>query len=211
MTTQPNQPQGDFPKGGRPMVAGQPATDRIMSALDNRITGEPKPTRKQVAMVLHAMADHTAIMQMVNYDMRDLHPNRDKKTEYWPVETSIGRWFHVVAGELEDAQPTPATGGEGELREQLRKVVVEPTGNQISTADIAVGFRSGTDVNTIVSKLEKLFESYAQARADEIVGEGRDEELVLACREWEKNPNTPATYLIDRRAQLTKKEGQNDR
>ena len=92
----------DFPKGGRPIVAGEPAADRLMKALDNRITGEPKPTRKQVAMVLHALADHTAIMQMVNYDMRDLYPNQDRKTEYWPTETSIGRWFHAVGSELEE-------------------------------------------------------------------------------------------------------------
>lgn len=36
------------------------AADRIMRSLDNRITGETKPTRLQVAMVLHALADPTA-------------------------------------------------------------------------------------------------------------------------------------------------------
>lgn len=92
----------EFPKGGRPMVSGKPAAERLMKALDNRLTGEPKPNKNQVAMVLHALADHTAIMQMVNYDMRDTYPNRDQKTKYWPTETSIGRWFHAVGSELED-------------------------------------------------------------------------------------------------------------
>ncbi len=72
-----------------------------MRSLDNRITGEPKPTRKQVAMVLHAMADHTAIMEMVKYDRRNkFHPEQEETL--WPTETSIGRWFHGVGDQLED-------------------------------------------------------------------------------------------------------------
>lgn len=79
------------------------ASDRIMRSLDNRLTGEPKPTRKQVAMVLHALADHTAIMQMTRYDrLEHWGSNKGKETEYWPTETSIGRWFHAVGNDLED-------------------------------------------------------------------------------------------------------------
>jgi len=51
------------PLGGGSESAG----DRIMRSLDNRITREPKPTRKQVAMVLHALADHTAIMSALEH------------------------------------------------------------------------------------------------------------------------------------------------
>jgi hypothetical protein len=62
----------------------------------------PKPSRKQVGMVLHALADHTAIMEMVQFDRLDHHgSNAGKETKYWPTETSIGRWFHAVGDDLE--------------------------------------------------------------------------------------------------------------
>lgn len=86
-------------------VAGEPADERIMRSLDNRLTGEPKPTRKQVAMVLHALADHTAIMEMVQHDRMGKAPQGEdptKETKYWPTETSIARWFHAVGYQLED-------------------------------------------------------------------------------------------------------------
>ena len=77
-----------------------------MRSLDNRLTGEPKPTRLQVAMVLRAMADHTAIMEMVKYDRMGREPQGEdpaKETKWWPTETSIGRWFHAVSAQLEDS------------------------------------------------------------------------------------------------------------
>ena len=47
-----------------PVVAGQSAADRIMEALDYRLSppGTPELTKDQVAVVLHALADHTALM-----------------------------------------------------------------------------------------------------------------------------------------------------
>jgi hypothetical protein len=69
------------------------AADRIMRNLDNRILGEPYPTRKQVAMVLHALADHTAIMSALDH--------RPDETSPWPEATSIGRWMQDVAVDLE--------------------------------------------------------------------------------------------------------------
>lgn len=84
------------------MVAGQPAADRLMRQLDNRITGEPKPTHKQVAMVLHALADHTAIMQALRH--------RPDPTSPWPEANSVGRWLHDVGDDLEDLLAPPADG-----------------------------------------------------------------------------------------------------
>lgn len=75
-------------------VAGESASERIMRSLDNRRTGEPKPTKKQVAMVLHALADHTAIMEMLKH--------RPDETSPWKEATSVGRWFHDVGDELEE-------------------------------------------------------------------------------------------------------------
>lgn len=80
------------------------ASDRIMRSLDNRRYPKvQRPTRKQVAMVLHALADHTAIMEMTRFDRLEHNgSNKGEETKYWPTETSIGRWFHRVGDDLED-------------------------------------------------------------------------------------------------------------
>jgi len=78
-----------------PMVAGEPAGDRIMKSLDNRrFDCAAKPNRQQVAMVLHALADHTAIMEMLKH--------RPDPTSPWQEATSVGRWMHDVGDTLED-------------------------------------------------------------------------------------------------------------
>jgi len=74
-------------------VVGESAANRIMKSLDNRRTGALKPNRLQVAMVLHALADHTAIMSALEH--------RPDPTSPWPKATSIGRWFHDVGDDLE--------------------------------------------------------------------------------------------------------------
>lgn len=87
-----------------PLQSGgeESAANRVMKQLDNRLLdGEPKPTRKQVAMVLGALADHTAIMHMVQFD-RMSKWNKGQEEELWPTETSIGRWFHAVADDLSE-------------------------------------------------------------------------------------------------------------
>lgn len=88
------------------IVAGELAAKRLMKALDNRrFDGHPKPDAKQVAMVMHALADHTAIMEMTRYDRLEHNgSNAGKESEYWPTETSIGRWFHAVGDDLEEIE-----------------------------------------------------------------------------------------------------------
>lgn len=77
-----------------PTVAGEPAADRLMRALDYRLTPDTSPlTRDQVAVVLHALADHTAIMAALEW--------RTEPNGYSPSATSVGRWFHDVADALE--------------------------------------------------------------------------------------------------------------
>jgi hypothetical protein len=77
-----------------PQVAGQPAAKRLMDNLDNRrFDGHPKPDAKQVAMVLHALADHTAQQTMLDY--------RPDPTSPWPIATSIGRWLHDAGDQAE--------------------------------------------------------------------------------------------------------------
>lgn len=65
---------------------------------------EPKPTRQQVSAVLHALADHTAITNMlaVAEDMGG--------SSTWPEATGIGRYYQ----RLGDALEAPVVGSQSE-------------------------------------------------------------------------------------------------
>lgn len=79
----------------RTTVAGESAADRLMRSLDYRLSpGVPEVSREQVAVVLHAMADHTALMAALRHRV-------DRKSP-WPEATSLGRWLHDTAADLED-------------------------------------------------------------------------------------------------------------
>jgi hypothetical protein len=52
-------------------------------------------TRQQVAAVLRGLADHTALMAASDYSQPE--------DGFWPVQTSIGRWLHDTASQLEHA------------------------------------------------------------------------------------------------------------
>lgn len=79
----------------RATVAGQPAADRLMGALDYRLSPGIGPlTRAHVAVVLHALADHTAIEVALRHE--------HDPSGYAPHATSVGRWLHAVADDLED-------------------------------------------------------------------------------------------------------------
>lgn len=84
-------------------IAGQDAHKRLMESVAKESkfylnqpmhAGEKPPSPIQVAIVLHALADHTAIMSMLNH--------RPDPTSPWPHATSVGRWFHDVGHDLED-------------------------------------------------------------------------------------------------------------
>ncbi len=78
-----------------PQVAGEPAADRLMRQLDYRLhPGTPRLTRRQVAVVLHALADHTALLAALEHRRDDTSP--------WPESVSVGRWLHDVGYQLED-------------------------------------------------------------------------------------------------------------
>jgi hypothetical protein len=76
-----------------PHVVGERAADRLMRSLDYRMPAGVEPlTPEQVAVVLHALADHTALEAARVY-LPDSSP--------WPTSTSIGRWLHDTADQLE--------------------------------------------------------------------------------------------------------------
>ncbi len=100
-----------------PRVADRPAGERLMSALDYRLAppGTPRLTPAQVAVVLHALADHSALEAARVYS-RDHPAGSGQEDAYWPTSTSIGRWMHDVAGQLEEQHRTG--GGTGEVGER---------------------------------------------------------------------------------------------
>lgn len=81
-----------------PQVTGEPAAERLMRSLDYRLSpvGIQLLTREQVAVVLHALADHTAIQAALVWRVDETSP--------WPMATSLGRWFHDTADHLEIKQ-----------------------------------------------------------------------------------------------------------
>lgn len=91
----------------KPKVAGKSASEHLMQKIRYKQGSNlyaPMPSEKQVALVLHALADHTAILAMTNYDRMGKAPQGEdpaKETKFWATETSIGRWFQAVADDLE--------------------------------------------------------------------------------------------------------------
>lgn len=63
---------------------------------ESRYYGVSMPTKKQMALVISALRNHTIIMHAANYDRSELG-SPDKLSEYMPTETSIGRYFRDAA------------------------------------------------------------------------------------------------------------------
>lgn len=78
-----------------PIVAGEPAAARLLTQTrrECRNWDVDPPTARQIAMVLHALADHTAIEAALRH-----RPDPDSP---WPHATSMGRWFHDVGDQME--------------------------------------------------------------------------------------------------------------
>lgn len=59
----------------------------------------PLPTPEQTALVISAMRMHHTMMHAADYDFSELG-RPDKKQEYWPIQSSIGRFFRDSAGDI---------------------------------------------------------------------------------------------------------------
>ena len=66
-----------------------------------RFYGVAGLTDEQIAIVVSSMRMHHLIMHAAEYDYSELH-DRDKKTEYWPMQSSIGRYFRDAARDTLD-------------------------------------------------------------------------------------------------------------
>lgn len=110
-----------------PAVAGQPAADRLMGALDYRLhPGTRRLSRDQVAVVLHALADHTAIQAALVY--------RPDLASPWPHATSMGRWLHDVADDLDPGQSEYRTYLRSNLGVDSYASTATPQGERFTTA-----------------------------------------------------------------------------
>lgn len=58
-----------------------------------RAVRETGLTARQVAAVLHGLADHTALVVALDY--------RRPEDDHWPEATSLGRWLHDTAAQLD--------------------------------------------------------------------------------------------------------------
>lgn len=80
-------------------VAGEYAVQRLEKQVYYRsrnmvgADGTVPPSRLQIAAVLHALADHTAIMEALKH--------RPPADGLWPEATSVGRWLHDLGDEFE--------------------------------------------------------------------------------------------------------------
>ncbi len=59
------------------------------------------PNDKQIALVISALRMHTVVVHAAQYDFSELG-KPDEVTKYWPVESSIGRYFRDSAYETLD-------------------------------------------------------------------------------------------------------------
>lgn len=63
--------------------------------------GVPMPTDEQIAVVIRSMRMHHLMTHAAEYDYSELH-ERDKKTTFYPTESSIGRFFRDAPLEILD-------------------------------------------------------------------------------------------------------------
>lgn len=61
-----------------------------------RFFNVPMPTDKQMAVVISALRMHTIMMQAADYDFSELGKPKEP-TKYWPLQSSIGRYFRDAA------------------------------------------------------------------------------------------------------------------
>lgn len=62
----------------------------------------PMPTPEQMAVVISAIRMHHIMMHAAEYDYSELG-KPEIKTEYWPMQSSIGRYFRDAARVTLDA------------------------------------------------------------------------------------------------------------
>jgi hypothetical protein len=82
-------------------IGGVDARTRLVQAVHHeaRTYVEGPPTQAQIAMVLHALADHTSLLVALNFD-----PPVDG---FWPEASSVGRFLHHYGDYINDHAEEP--------------------------------------------------------------------------------------------------------
>lgn len=82
------------------MPDGQTLIDWITPTVkqESQLHGVDIPTKEQMAVVVSAIRMHSIITHAAGYDQSELG-KPDEITKYWPVESSIGRYFRDAAEE----------------------------------------------------------------------------------------------------------------
>ena len=73
------------------LIGGIEAQERLMGQINRRSAHSNEPTVEQVQIVLHALADHTALQEAVNH-----RPDGANG-----AAGSVGRWLHDLADYLQ--------------------------------------------------------------------------------------------------------------
>lgn len=82
------------------MPNGKTLVEWISSTVDDecRFYKVPRPSDKQMAVVISALRMHHIMMHAADYDFSELG-KPDTPTEFWPMQSSIGRYFRDAASE----------------------------------------------------------------------------------------------------------------
>ena len=83
--------------GGRNIADWMQATMQQESQLYNI----PMPTPQQIGLVMSGLRMHTIMVHASDYDTSELH-QQDKVTDFYPIQSSIGRWLRDAGRELMD-------------------------------------------------------------------------------------------------------------
>lgn len=73
------------------------------------LNGEKPPTRQQVSVVLHALADHTLAAHLVSAEVRKIGADRAYLGEDWERASGIGRFFQKMGNALDRSLNTEST------------------------------------------------------------------------------------------------------
>ena len=83
------------------LINGQNIVQHIWSTMEqeSQFYKVPLPTPEQAALVISSMRMHHTMMHAADYDFSELgHP--DEVTKFWPMQSSIGRFFRDSAGDI---------------------------------------------------------------------------------------------------------------
>lgn len=83
------------------MPDGQTLVDWVLPTIHDeaRRFDVTMPDKKQVALVISSLRMHSIIAHAAAYDTSELG-QPDKVTEFWPIESSVGRYLRDAADEV---------------------------------------------------------------------------------------------------------------